>query len=63
MESKTEKLKDILKGTAFSVRQKGGKYIFERMYNDGKFVPDTQILHGFENAKEWATGIKSMYNI
>lgn len=61
--NKTKEIKAILEGTAFDVKQRGGKYIFERTFNDDKFVPDFQIVYGFESAKEWALSVKNLYKV
>lgn len=57
----TQKIKTILKDTSFSVRQRGGRYIFERTANDDKFIPDFQILPTFDSAVRWARSIKALY--
>lgn len=61
--NKTKEIKAILEGTAFDVKQRSGKYIFERTFNDNKFVPDFQIVCGFESAKEWALSVKNLYKV
>ena len=58
---KTKSIKKILEGTNFSVKQRNGRYIFERIENDYKFIPDFQILPNYESAIEWAKTIKKMY--
>ena len=59
--TQTNKIKRILDGTPFLVKQREGSFIFERTEKDEKFIPDFQILPNFESAVRWARGIKDLY--
>ena len=59
--TQTNKIKRILDGTPFRVKQRKGQYIFERTEKDEKFIPDFQILPNFEGAVRWARSIKDIY--
>lgn len=59
--AKIKAIKEILESTNFDVRQRGGKYIFERTKIDDKFIPDVQIVSGYENALLWAFSVRNQY--
>lgn len=61
MKQKTQQLETLLTGTPFTVERKNDRWVFSRLRHDYKFIPDHQMFQNFENALDWAQGIKKLY--